>query len=106
MALSDDEQSRLDELGVFTQAADPSFAARLGTATVERWERRQVALAWSASLLGILAMLSGFSAARGLISIGSIIVLYGFLVAVWGAAATVQIIRRKIAQADLTKKRG
>jgi steroid 5-alpha reductase family enzyme len=104
MALSDDEQDRLDQLEMFTQAADPSFAANIGTAAVARWEQRQAVFALSASLLGILAMLAGVSAARGLISIGTVVALYGFLLTGWGARMAVHVVRRKMAQAGATRE--
>jgi len=104
MALSDDEQDRLDELETFNRATDPRFAVSIGTAAVQRWERRRAAFAWSASLLGILAILTGLGAARGLISTGSIIVFYGFLLTAWGFGSAVQILRRQIGEAARTRE--
>jgi hypothetical protein len=105
MALSDDEQDRLNELETFTQAADPGFADSLGGAAADRWQLRQSAFAWSASLLGILAMLAGLGAARGLISIGTIVICYGFLLTAWGAGTAVQILKRKMARTSKTRER-
>ncbi|MEP6562178.1 MAG: DUF3040 domain-containing protein [Nakamurella sp.] len=104
MALSDDEQDRLDELAGFTESADPGFAERLGWVAAERWKQRQSAFAWFASLLGVFATLAGLSAARGLISIGTIIACYGFVLIVWGSGATLKIIQRKLALARATRE--
>ena len=88
MSLSRDEESRLGEIEAFTRVLDPDFASRLNLEAALRQRDRRVVLCWCGAWVGSVMMLSGAGAARGLISIGAIVSIYGsilLLSSLWAA---------------------
>lgn len=79
MALSHQERRTLAEIERGLQSDDPAMAGRMTVATVipDGWPPHR--WAWFGLLLGLQVTLVGFAAARGVISIGTIVGLYGLL---------------------------
>ena len=77
MTLSKDDENTLAALEHFTESDDPGFAARFDLAAVQQLRRRRVVLAWSEFSVGLIVFLVGVGAARGVISIGTIMSCFG-----------------------------
>ncbi len=85
MSLSDDERDRLREIETLTAAADPQFAHRLDLAAAGRRRRRARVTCRALLTLGAWLMLTGLGAARGWISLGTVVFAFGLALVVWSA---------------------
>lgn len=92
MRLSRQELRALDEIGRGLRSDDPTLAATL-TADADR----RVWLAWPALWIGWVVMIAGFTAARGWISGGAIVGIYGLALLL---VATTTLLR------ELARRRG
>lgn len=90
MTLSEDEQGRLDEIESCTRSADPVFAAGLDLPAAQRRRRQRVLLSQCGFWIGALTVIIGAGAANGMISVGTFVGCYGFIIIVW---ATVTVLR-------------
>lgn len=87
MALSDDEQYRLREIEALTAASDPAFASRLDLPAAVRRRRRMLLACWCVLAFGAVMMMAGAGAARGLISIGTVVAALGWTLMMWSVFA-------------------
>lgn len=90
MTLSEDEQGRLDEIESCTRSADPVFAASLDLPAAQRRGRQRVLLSQCGFWVGPLILIIGAGAAYGMISVGTFVGCYGFIIIVW---ASVTVLR-------------
>jgi hypothetical protein len=84
MALSDDEQRRLDEIERALQRDEAQTAASITPG--ERRQRRLVAAASAATCVGVVLLLSGLVLTQGSVIVGMVVGVAGLLT-VAGAAA-------------------
>lgn len=83
MSLSDDELARLREIESLTVAQDPRFAAHLDLDRMTRQRRRLQVVCWWLLAVGMVLALLGAGAARGLISLGTMVAAAGCALIVW-----------------------
>jgi hypothetical protein len=111
MPLSEDEKSRLDEIAAHVRATDPDFAQRLRSAGRERPARPEPVVAparvvdpqrqYNRRLIQLSCLLfvsvslfaNGLSAARGLISLGSVVAIIGGVLTGWAALVLIRFHR-------------
>lgn len=79
MGLSHQERQSLEEIERGLRSDDPTMAGRMAVGAPAAEGRRPDGWAWFGLLLGLQVTLAGFAATAGLISIGTIIGLYGLL---------------------------
>ena len=111
MPLSEDEKSRLDEIEAHIRATDPHFVQRLRTAgsvrhpsaeplldppravdPVRQYNRRLILL--SCLLFVSVSLFSnGLSAAKGLISLGTVVAIFGGALTGWAALLLIRFRR-------------
>ena len=90
MTLSKDEQGRLDEIESCTRSTDPVFVASLDLQAAQRRRMQRVLLVQCGFWIGPLILIIGAGAANGMISIGTFVGCYGFIIIV---CATVTALR-------------
>lgn len=86
MSLSDDERDRLLEIEALTAAADPQFARRLDLDAAVGRRRRARWVCWVLLIAGAFTMVAGVGAARGAISLGTVLTVIGGALMIWSAA--------------------
>ncbi len=82
MSLTDDEQRALDQIERELRRGDPVLADRLDRAPTREIRAQRVAWARGTMWAGLVLMVAGLAAARGLVSIGAVVCAYGVLIAV------------------------
>lgn len=95
MSLSDDERDRLLEIETLTAVADPQFARRLDLAAAVRHRRQARRACWTLLVVGAWMMLTGAGAARGWISLGTVLAVTGGALVVWSAVTAYSLRSRR-----------
>jgi Protein of unknown function (DUF3040) len=90
MTLSEDDQNRLDRIENALMADDPLFAARLDVEAARRSARQRNRIAGYCVWIGLAIALLGAAFARGVLSIGTLVSLYGLALLAW---STLTVIR-------------
>lgn len=85
MAMTDDEQGRLKEIEFHERAIDPGFVTRLDLPAVVAHDRRLRRLCRWLLTVGAWMTFIGFVAARGPISIGTLVAGCGCALMAWSA---------------------
>lgn len=85
MAMTDDEQGRLKEIESHERAIDPGFVSRMDLPAVVAHDRRLHLLCRWLLTLGAWMTFIGFVAARGPISIGTLVAGCGCALMAWSA---------------------
>ena len=87
MALSEDEQRRLDEMETALRRDDPSFAASV---SIDRVRRRRRIVAAVVSVLGIVVLVGGLVATAETVLAGVLISTVGLIMMVAVAVAVIR----------------
>jgi hypothetical protein len=103
MTLSEDEQNSLDRIEISLAAEDPDFAGRLDIIAMQTSLQRRITVANYGFWFGLVVMMAGTGAARGVLSMGAMAGCYGFLLLVWSAATLLRC--RQMAD-PLTRRNG
>lgn len=90
MTLSEDEQGILDEIESRTRSADPVFAASLDLTSAQRRRKHRVLMSQCGFWIGGLTVIIGVGAANGMISVGTFVACYGFIIVLWAIVTTLQ----------------
>lgn len=80
MSLNDEEQRALDLIERELRRGDPMLADRLDRAPTREMRAQRVAWAHGTLWAGLALMVAGLAAARGLVSIGAVVCVYGVLI--------------------------
>ena len=90
MSLSEDEKFRLGEIEAHARATDPRFVRRLSITDLRRRQRRLIVTLWCLLFLGICMTTNGLTAAKGLISLGTLAALFGGALTAWSIVMVVR----------------